>query len=118
MKAPVSANCIDPWNTGIIELGETGWVPEEDDEWDELINQLLSSRSYNTTHRLIAELSKNDYWTAFQIDNLCRAVLENSQVGWIIQDEDLHSFYMKLLADISVFDGIIKEVWDILNSDE
>lgn len=103
----------EPDNKGIIELDEVG-VPEERNEWDELIDQLQDSPNFKTTHILIAKLAKNDYWTAHQIDELCRAVEINTQVGWLIRDEDVRSFYKRLLINITVKTGHLKTVYDML----
>ena len=100
-------------NLSVIELGEIG-MPEELDEWDELIEQLLESSNFQTTHSLIAKLQKNSYWSAHQVDELCRAVIDNSQVGWLIGDLDVCSFYRGLLADISDRTGHLKIVYDMV----
>ena len=100
-------------NSSAIELGEIG-MPEETDEWDELIEQLLGSPSFQTTHSIIAKLQKNSYWTAHQVDELCRAVVDNSQVGCVIGDLDVCSFYRGLLADITNRSGHLKNVFDMV----
>lgn len=98
---------------GTVELGEIG-MPEERDEWDELIDQLQESPNFHTTHSLIAKLQRNSYWTAHQIDKLCQAVVENNQVGWLIADDDVCSFYKRLLADTTDRTGDLKTVYDML----
>lgn len=100
-------------NFSAIELGEIG-MPEETDEWDELIEQLLESPNFQTTHSIIAKLQKNSYWTAHQVNELCRAVVDNSQVGWVIGDFDVCSFYRGLLADITDRSGHLKTVFDMV----
>lgn len=101
----------EPGRFGTIELGEVD-VPEEKDEWDELIEHLLVSPNFQTTHSLIAKLQKNSYWTAHQIDELYRAVVDNSQVGCVITDSDVCSFYRSLLTDITDRTGYLKTVYD------
>lgn len=103
----------EPERFGIIELGEIG-MPDEKDEWDELIEQLLESPNFLTTHSLITKLTRNNYWTARQVDELCRAVIDNSQVGWVIGDSDICSFYRCLLADITDRTGHLKTVYDMV----
>ena len=98
---------------GVVELGEIG-MPEERDEWDELIDQLQESPNFQTTHSLIAKLQRNIYWTAHQIDKLCLAVVENNQVGWLIADDDVCSFYKRLLADTTDRTGDLKTVYNML----
>ena len=107
-QAPIECDTF-----GAIELGEIG-MPDEKDECDELIGQLLESPNFQTTHTLIAKLKKNDYWTAHQIDELCRAVIENSQVGWVIGDSDVCSFYRGILADITDRSGNMNTVYDMV----
>lgn len=98
---------------GTVEHGEIG-IPEERDEWDELIDQLQESPNFQTTHSLIAKLQRNRYWTAHQIDKLCQAVVENNQVGWLVADDDVCSFYKRLLADTTDRTGDLKIVYDML----
>lgn len=100
-------------NFSAIELGEIG-MPEDTDEWDELIEQLLESPNFQTTHSIISKLQKNSHWTAHQVDELCRAVVDNSQVGWVIEDFDVCSFYRGLLADITDRSGHLKTVFDMV----
>lgn len=102
---------------GTIELGEVG-VPEEKDEWDELIEQLQDSPSFATTHHLIGKLSRNSYWTALQVEDLCRAAVDNSQVGMLINDDDVLRFYKRLLSGIVNIDEIIKQVIEMLDDGE
>ena len=89
-------------------------MPEERDEWDELINQLYDSPNFQTTHNLITKLRRNDYWTDHQVDELCRAVIDNTQVVWLIGDDDVRSFYKGLLINITVRTGHLKTVSDML----
>ena len=51
----------------IIKLSENGKA-EEKDEWDELIEQLLNSSSFRTTHDTIVKLQMNKNWTIHVID--------------------------------------------------
>ena len=99
-------------NFKAFELGETG-MPEVKDDCDELIEQLLESPNFQTTHSIIAKLQKNNYWTAHQIDELCRAVVDNSQVGWVIADPDVRSFYRGLLVGITDRTGYLKTLYDM-----
>lgn len=100
-------------DVSIIELGEIE-VPEDNDEWDELIEKLQKSPNFRTTHSLIASLRQNDYWSAYQIDALCSAVVENDQVGQLIWDDDVNAFYKLLVSDIISSTGNVKTVYDML----
>ena len=97
----------------LIKLSENGKA-EEKDEWDELIEQLLNSSSFRTTHDIIVKLQMNKNWTIHQIDELCRAVVVNHQVGWVIGDSDVHSFYRGLLVNITDRTGYINDVYDMV----
>ena len=101
-------------NHVIMELGEIG-APEENEEFDELIGQLQESPDFETTHRLIARLSRNNFWTEQQVGELCRAVVMNTQVEWILGDPDIDKFYRSLLEDLCIPElGPIKKVYDML----
>ena len=113
LRAPHS----EPERFGTIELGEIG-MPEEKDEWDELIEQLQDSPNFATTHYLIGKLARNSYWTGFQIENLCRAAVDNSQVGMIINDDDVLRFYKRLLSSLVITDGLLKQVFEMLDDGE
>ena len=61
------------------------------------IQRLVSSASFLTTHAAIAKLSNYADFTADQINSMALAAIENSQVRWIIDDEDVKKFYQNLL---------------------
>jgi hypothetical protein len=69
-------------------------------EKQELIEDLYKSNSFTTTHGVIAELKKYSGWTELQIERLCSALEDNSQVSWIIEDSDIYEFYHSILSDI------------------
>lgn len=73
-------------------------LPAEDapDERDAAVSQLMDSGNFAWTHHAISELSRFDHFTARQVRNLVAAT-SNSQVGWIIGDEDVRGFYQWLL---------------------
>lgn len=102
-------------NYSFMELGEFG-VPEENEEFDELIEQLQESPDFESTHRLVARLSRNNFWTEHQVGELCRAVVMNTQIEWIIGDPDIYKFYRNLLGDLCIPEqGPIKNVYDMLH---
>lgn len=64
---------------------------------DEAIEYLKESGSFSTTHAAISKLSKYiGYFDASDATKLFNAALENAQVGWIISDDDVNDFYVKL----------------------
>lgn len=72
---------------------------KEEEEKNRLIESLINSGDFFTTHELIRRLGKFNSFTNDQIKGLSTALLGNSQVNWIIKDEDVKSFYSKNLAD-------------------
>jgi hypothetical protein len=61
------------------------------------VEELFQSRSFSSTHRLIAELSKFELaFSPSQVDLLYAALLDNHQVGWIVGDVDVRKFYQDL----------------------
>ncbi|MBR0282811.1 MAG: ATP-binding protein [Oscillibacter sp.] len=92
-------------------------VPNVTDEWDELIDRLQNSMNFATTHSLIGKLARHHDWTLFQTKELCRAVLINNQVEWILEDDDVNKFYRELLSDVDVEkmpDNPIRAVYGML----
>lgn len=65
-----------------------------------MIDKLADSRSFVTTHGTIAMLKKYSGWTEDQIDRLCQIAEDNSQVSWILTDEDVMRFYDDLLENV------------------
>ena len=69
-------------------------------EKQELIEKLKTSSSFENTHGVIAMLSRHIGWTDSQIEEICAAAENNSQVEWILGDSDVSTFYRKLLSNI------------------
>lgn len=65
---------------------------------DELIRGLIESYNFQTTHAMIRSLNEYHDWSTQQIDDLCSAAVNNSQVSWILGDDDVLSFYENLLT--------------------
>ncbi|NWC97324.1 hypothetical protein HX869_01170, partial [Pseudomonas sp. P7779] len=64
---------------------------------DEAIEQLIESGSFSTTHFVISKLTKYiGHFDDSDAAKLFTAALENAQVGWIISDDDVYDFYVKL----------------------
>ena len=73
-----------------------------ENEKDSLIEELQFSRSFQSTHRIIQSLSSYSGWTMQQIQDVCKAAVDNHQVGWILSDDDVFEFYQGLLDDATV----------------
>lgn len=63
----------------------------------ELIKRLSICGNFNSTHSTIYKLSKHSAWTDEQIIELLKAAESNNQVHWIIEDEDIQTFYKTIL---------------------
>lgn len=70
---------------------------ETEKEKEELIASLSASYNFSNTHAIINRLSMHSGWTSQQIEDLCAAALDNTQVGWILGDDDLTEFFSNLL---------------------
>lgn len=66
----------------------------------DLIISLNGSGNFTTTHTIIQKLSKIDDWEPDEIDMLLEIALNNQQVGFIINDNDLKSFYQSLIMKL------------------
>ena len=66
-------------------------------EKETLIEALYNSGSFAQTHGLISSLCRFEYFSDKQLNQLLRAVVDNSQVGSIITDHDLAQFYQRIL---------------------
>lgn len=67
---------------------------------DDLISALSTSGNFANTHLLIKQLNAYTDWSPEQKENLICAALDNSQVSWILDDEDVARFYQGLLKNL------------------
>lgn len=65
-------------------------------ERDLLIQQLVGSTSFASTHGIVAKLAAQTEFSPAQIEQLVDIPTFNNQVGWIIGDADVHDFYKSL----------------------
>lgn len=78
------------------ELDEANFSEEQKMKKSLLLN-LEESGSFRTTHTVIAELRKVDYWSPDEIDWLIDIALSNSQVNHILTDDDVARFYKSII---------------------
>lgn len=78
------------------ELDEANFSEEQKLKKSLLLN-LEESGSFRTTHTVIAELRKVDYWSPDEIDWLIDIALSNSQVNHILTDDDVVRFYKSII---------------------
>lgn len=69
---------------------------KEDQEKQDLINALEDSESFKNTHAVIAALSEFTGWSEKQKRKLLNIALDNTQVEYILKDEDVYNFYKKI----------------------
>lgn len=61
-------------------------------EVERLINELVASDSFATTHSVIAKFGQYTEFTDDQVNRIVAAIVSNNQVYWIIKDEDVNQF--------------------------
>jgi predicted nucleic acid-binding protein len=66
-------------------------------ESDLAITSLTNSGSFTSTHINISKLNAFEQFSSGQVERLIKIPAQNNQVGWIIDDSDVHAFYSKLL---------------------
>ena len=69
---------------------------KEDQEKQDLINALEDSESFKNTHAVIAALSEFTGWNEKQKKKLLNIALDNTQVEYILKDEDVYNFYKEI----------------------
>lgn len=63
------------------------------------IARLVDSDSFEETHVALARLAQHTDFTPQQAETLLRAANRNSQIRWILTDDDVMTFYTNLLSD-------------------
>ncbi|MCK5503061.1 MAG: DUF4935 domain-containing protein, partial [Tritonibacter mobilis] len=61
-----------------------------------LVDELIASGNFATTHAVVEQLSKFNFFTNKQVSRIFHALVENTQVGWIATDADLQDFFLSL----------------------
>ena len=64
----------------------------------ELINSLITSRSFAMTHTIIRQLNTVEKWNNEQRELLCKATC-NPQVDFVLMDEDVCAFFTKIVSE-------------------
>lgn len=72
-------------------------LAEEVDKITE-IERLEQSSTFARTHSVVAALNKYDDFKDAEIQRMVKAYLENSQILWILGDEDVKEFAKKIVA--------------------
>lgn len=83
----------------------------------ELISSLQNSGNFMRTHSIVAELQKYGKWSPEEIESLCKIGIDNSQVHYLLNDEDVKKFYMKLLGNRENLSGYASEIMNIIHKE-
>lgn len=86
-------DCINEKNVEIKSKSE------DERHREDLINDLESSVNFANTHKVIAKLSECSDWSESQKAKLIKIALTNNQVKYILSDNDVEKFYIKIIAD-------------------
>ncbi len=81
-----------------------------------MILSLEDSGSFRTTHTIIAELRKgNYYFSDIEIDWLLDIAIQNSQVNSILHDSDISRFYNDFLQKLDEKDERVQTIKKLIN---
>ena len=80
----------------------------------DLIGALKNSRSFTSTHTVIAQMMKIDRWDDDEREELFSVALQNGQVFSILRDEDVELFYKTLLKKVKSLSKAAQEVKKLL----
>lgn len=72
---------------------------EEENNKEDIINQLEASSSFASTHRIISQLDKIPNWTKIQKEKMMRIAISNNQVWYILNDDDVKTFFLKIIGN-------------------
>ena len=86
-------DCIDEYKQAEKNIDE-----KENKKIDAMID-LENSGSFARTHEIIDELSHLSGWTDDQKEQLCMFAVNNSQIFYILKDDDVKKFFKKLLRN-------------------
>lgn len=91
---------------------------EDEKKKESLILALDNSASFANTHTIISEMEKCHDWSEEQASSLFRIALSNTQVNWILKDEDVSNFYTQLLSKHGLGDDNAEEIKKELESND
>lgn len=80
---------------------------------NELIIQLEESRSFANTHEIIKQLDMIEDWDNKQKDKLIHIAITNTQVKFILSDNDIQKFFKRIIGEIETKE--IKEVKELMD---
>lgn len=80
---------------------------------NELIIQLEESRSFANTHEIIKQLDMIEDWDNKQKDKLIHIAITNTQVKFILSDNDIQKFFKRIIGEIETEE--IKELKELMD---
>lgn len=80
---------------------------------NELIIRLEESRSFANTHEIIKQLDMIEDWDNKQKDKLIHIAITNTQVKFILSDNDIQKFFKRIIGEIETEE--IKEVKELMD---
>lgn len=88
-------------------------MTEEQQKRGSLIIDLENSKSFTSTHTIIGKM-KDCRWDKNERERLYSIACTNTQVNWIITDDDVKAFYTKLLTEEFDFSETAEKVKKLL----
>lgn len=82
---------------------------EQEIKKTELINSLMTSRSFAMTHTIIKQLNDIDKWNDEQRELLCKAT-NNPQVDFVLMDDDVCAFFTRIVSETKANTPCIESV--------
>lgn len=89
-------------------------APEPEPEQDQAVDRLVNAGNYLATHRAIRRLSRFSEFEPDQVAAIVGAAIDNSQVGGIMEDDDVFEFYDGFAREHGP--TMESELWDRLNA--
>lgn len=90
---------------------------KSEQEKQKLVFNLQNSINYRHTHEYIDKLNKYHDWDDDQIEKICLAAINNRQVGDLLNGDDVHDFFLKLLSSKANFNNsneAVKKLYDVM----
>lgn len=83
------------------------------------VRSLATSANFLQTHAAIEAVSQFSDFLPHEVEELLYAAVSNTQIRWIIEDDDVFRFYSRLAHQYqdSVDPGLLAEFWGLLEDD-
>lgn len=98
------------------QIDEDNRKNTEEREKTNLIIALENSSSFANTHYVVSKLQRIKTWSPNEAESLFQIALSNSQVHYLLQDDDVAEFYKKLIGSLENLTPNAKEVENNIKS--